>query len=112
MAKNRRYPTYRDSGVEWLGEIPEHWEVRRVKSICRFAYGGSLPAETRIDGTIPVYGSNGIVGSSSVPNTNGPCLIIGRKGSFGKGFIYLSSQRPKEQERNQYEQIRQDAKHF
>lgn len=84
MAKNRRYPTYRDSGVEWLGEIPEHWEVRRVKSICRFAYGGSLPAETRIDGTIPVYGSNGIVGSSSVPNTNGPCLIIGRKGSFGK----------------------------
>ena len=24
----RRYPDYRDSGVEWLGEIPAHWEVR------------------------------------------------------------------------------------
>lgn len=22
-----RYPEYRDSGVEWLGEIPSHWEV-------------------------------------------------------------------------------------
>lgn len=26
------YPTYKDSGVEWLGEIPAHWEVRRLKS--------------------------------------------------------------------------------
>ena len=22
-----RYPKYKDSGVEWLGEVPEHWEV-------------------------------------------------------------------------------------
>ncbi len=26
------YPTYKDSGVEWLGKVPEHWEVRRVKT--------------------------------------------------------------------------------
>jgi len=26
------YPKYKDSGVEWLGEVPEHWEVRRLKS--------------------------------------------------------------------------------
>ena len=25
------YPTYKPSGVEWLGEVPEHWEVRRLK---------------------------------------------------------------------------------
>ena len=25
------YPKYRDSGIEWLGEIPAHWEVRRLK---------------------------------------------------------------------------------
>jgi type I restriction enzyme S subunit len=24
-----KYPAYKDSGVEWLGEVPEHWEVRR-----------------------------------------------------------------------------------
>jgi type I restriction enzyme S subunit len=28
--KWRAYPAYRDSSVEWLGEIPEHWETRRV----------------------------------------------------------------------------------
>ncbi|HEX2188759.1 MAG TPA: hypothetical protein VHG51_07650, partial [Longimicrobiaceae bacterium] len=28
-----RYPRYKDSGVEWLGEVPEHWEVRRLKQM-------------------------------------------------------------------------------
>ena len=25
----QRYDSYRDSGVEWLGEVPSHWEVKR-----------------------------------------------------------------------------------
>ena len=25
------YPSYKDSGVEWLGDIPEHWEAVRIK---------------------------------------------------------------------------------
>ena len=25
------YPAYKDSGVEWIGEIPEGWEVKRLK---------------------------------------------------------------------------------
>lgn len=28
------YPTYKDSRVEWLGAIPEHWEVKRLKYVC------------------------------------------------------------------------------
>ena len=27
------YPAYKDSGVEWLGEIPAHWEVKRLKNL-------------------------------------------------------------------------------
>ena len=30
-AKYKPYPAYKDSGVEWLGEIPAHWEVKRLK---------------------------------------------------------------------------------
>ena len=26
----RPYPEYKDSGIEWLGEIPAHWEVNRL----------------------------------------------------------------------------------
>jgi len=29
----KKYSTYKDSGLEWIGEIPEHWEVARVKFI-------------------------------------------------------------------------------
>jgi len=31
--QHRRYEKYRDSGVEWLGEIPEEWETRRLKHL-------------------------------------------------------------------------------
>lgn len=27
------YPKYKDSGIEWLGEVPEHWEYKRLKNI-------------------------------------------------------------------------------
>jgi type I restriction enzyme S subunit len=33
LRRFRRYPAYKDSGVEWLGEIPAHWEVKRLKTI-------------------------------------------------------------------------------
>ena len=78
------YPAYKPSGVEWLGNVPEHWDVRLLKRICRLAYGDSLSAESRDSGRVPVYGSNGQVGHHSISNTEAPCIIIGRKGSFGK----------------------------
>ena len=30
------YPRYRDSGVEWLGEVPDHWEVKRLKHVAAY----------------------------------------------------------------------------
>lgn len=29
----KQYPSYKDSGVEWLGEVPEHWDLKRFKYI-------------------------------------------------------------------------------
>jgi len=84
IGKWKTYPAYKDSGMEWLGEIPEHWEVRRLKYIARLSYGDSLPADTRAEGETTVFGSNGPVGFHSEPNTLAPALVIGRKGSFGK----------------------------
>lgn len=33
LRRFKRYPAYKDSGVEWLGEIPAHWEVKRLKTL-------------------------------------------------------------------------------
>ena len=30
IADLKPYPAMKDSGVEWLGAVPEHWEVRRL----------------------------------------------------------------------------------
>ena len=27
----KQYPKYKDSGVSWIGEIPEHWKIKRIK---------------------------------------------------------------------------------
>jgi type I restriction enzyme S subunit len=49
------YPAYKDSGVAWLGEIPAHWEIKRLKRVFRVV-NGSTPASgepTFWDGEIP-----------------------------------------------------------
>ncbi|HNV03295.1 MAG TPA: restriction endonuclease subunit S [Vicinamibacterales bacterium] len=33
LRRFKPYPAYKDSGVEWLGEIPVHWEVKRLKYV-------------------------------------------------------------------------------
>jgi type I restriction enzyme S subunit len=34
-----RYPTYKDGGVEWLGQVPEHWHIRRVGDVAALING-------------------------------------------------------------------------
>jgi len=33
----------KDSGIEWIGMIPKHWEVRRLKDVCAFINRGTPP---------------------------------------------------------------------
>ena len=48
------YPAYKPSGVEWLGDVPAHWEVRRLKWVTRLQRGYDLPADSRLPGPVPV----------------------------------------------------------
>ena len=50
-----RYPVYKDSGVEWLGEVPAHWEIRPLKYITALRSGGT-PSKGNLDfwdGSVP-----------------------------------------------------------
>jgi len=45
------YPDYKPSGIEWLGDVPEHWEVFRLGQIGRFFKGnGGTKADESKDG--------------------------------------------------------------
>jgi type I restriction enzyme S subunit len=74
----------KDSGVEWLGEVPEHWEISQAKYVFLFQRGHDLSSNQFISGEIPVYGSNGIIGYHNQITTKGPSITIGRSGSVGK----------------------------
>lgn len=60
------------------------WTETTLGEIGPFQYGKGLPASKRNKGNVPVYGSNGIVGTHDVPYLRQPAIIIGRKGSVGK----------------------------
>jgi len=53
------YPAYKDSGVPWLGQVPQHWEVRRIKTLFRETDerngdgSGPLLSLTRARGIVP-----------------------------------------------------------
>jgi len=44
MSSFERYSAYRDSGIKWLGEIPEHWEVKKLKFIMSQIQTGTTPS--------------------------------------------------------------------
>lgn len=75
---------FKDSGVEWIGEIPEHWEVKRLKYAFQLQRGYDLSSDEFIDGPHPVCASNGIIGYHIHSNVKGPSITVGRSGSVGE----------------------------
>ena len=69
----------KDSGIEWIGEIPENWKIEKAKYSIEID-NGSDPIDD--DGAVPVYGS----GKKSFRTTSdfkvGPAVLLGRKGSI------------------------------
>jgi type I restriction enzyme S subunit len=53
IANPRPYPAYKDSGVEWLGEIPEGWNVLLSRRFCRI-FAGATPSRDE-----PTYWNQG-----------------------------------------------------
>lgn len=49
VAGLKPYPACKPSGVEWLGEVPDHWEVRRLKYVVTLVMGQSPPGEACSD---------------------------------------------------------------
>ena len=103
----KRYPAYKDSGIEWLGEVPEGWEVKRLKYVCNeyAEYGLNIEAENyQLEGVrfirttdIDDYGnlkSNGVYINPALAKDyilKDGDLLISRSGTIGRSFLYESS---------------------
>ncbi|MDI9751060.1 restriction endonuclease subunit S [Acinetobacter baumannii] len=55
MAKYQKYAEYQDSGVEWLGEIPKSWQVKKLKYLCKVTTGSKDTVNSVEDGKYPFF---------------------------------------------------------
>lgn len=94
-----RYPEYKDSGAQWIGEIPAHWSVLKVKAFTEFCGGGTPSRDNlrywkgdipwispkdmkseRITGAEEYITSEGLLSSSSSMVNAGRLLMVVRSG--------------------------------
>lgn len=93
MSQYRAYPAYKDSGIEWIGQVPEHWKVARVKRLA------SLRNERRNDvstDTIYIGLEDVEAGSGQYKPTNGSSRQSedSTVGIFSEGDVLYGKLRP------------------
>ncbi|HEL1674020.1 TPA: restriction endonuclease subunit S [Streptococcus suis] len=85
----------KDSGVDWIGQIPEGWEITRLKYICGMQSGNnltSLEISSENDGgkIFPVYGGNGQRGYYNDFTNEGNYCLVGRQGALAGNVHFVS----------------------
>ena len=89
----RPYPAYRDSGFEWPGEIPEHWEAKRLKFSAHLNPGQSPSSEavSQYPDGLPFLQGNAEFGPVS-PSPRLACNEVGTRAQMGD--VLLSVRAP------------------
>lgn len=81
----------RDSGIPWLGEIPAHWELRKLAFLASLKSGESITADHITDeGVYAVYGGNGLRGYGERFTHEGEYVLIGRQGALCGNINYAN----------------------
>ena len=68
MSHYKPYPAYRPSGVEWIGEVPEHWGVKPIKIVSTYN-DDVLPDSTSIDTPIKYVDISAVSYDEGIGNT-------------------------------------------
>ena len=77
----------KDSGIEWLGDVPAHWEVKPLKWAITFQRGHDLPSQERQTGDVPVVSSSGVSATHSHAAASAPGIVTGRYGTIGHFYL-------------------------
>ncbi|MEI6068778.1 MAG: restriction endonuclease subunit S [Methylococcaceae bacterium] len=82
--KFKPYPSYKDSGIEWLGKIPKGWDIKKLKYLAKIKNGQDQKQVLIEEGGFPVYGSGGEFGRAFQYLYNQKSVLLGRKGTIDK----------------------------
>ncbi|MDE2421660.1 MAG: restriction endonuclease subunit S [Gammaproteobacteria bacterium] len=82
----------KDSGVEWLGEVPAGWRIGRLKNLVSINNGSDYKdfEVVQSENAYPVYGSGGVFTYSSKYIYDKESVLLGRKGTIDKP-LYVTS---------------------
>ncbi len=84
----------KDSGVEWIGQVPEHWEVKKLKYLAKIKSGDSIINSNLSDEYLyEVFGGNGFMGYFYKYNVSGENIIIGRVGALCGNIRYINEEK-------------------
>ena len=79
------------SGVEWLGDVPEHWEVRRLKALVTTGTGGRDTINRKEDGLYPFFVRSQTVERIDTWSFDGEAVLTAGDGvGVGKVFHYVN----------------------
>lgn len=70
----------KDSGIEWLGEIPEHWELKRMKYLCDVTTGGKDTENREDDGEYPFFVRSQTIERISTYSFDGEAILTAGDG--------------------------------
>ena len=71
------------SGIDWIGDIPEHWSLMKLKYLGMMKSGDGIKNEQlKENGEYPVWGGNGLMGYTDTYNTKDNAIVIGRVGAL------------------------------
>ena len=106
----KRYPEYKDSGVEWIGEIPSHWKKSRFKyeSLVPVQYGLNINSDRYVEQGIRFIRTTDITDDGELID-NGVYLeagsveeyymtqrndfLISRSGTLGRTYLHQSDEK-------------------
>ena len=78
------------SGVEWLGDVPAHWEVRRLRSLASITTGGKDTVDRRDDGKYPFFVRSQKVERIDTWSFDGEAVLTAGDGvGVGRVFHYI-----------------------
>lgn len=77
----------KDSGVEWIGEIPKAWTIRRLRYMCNIVTGNQDTQDNDPNGQYPFYVRSPIVEKSNKYTFEGPAILMSGDGA-GAGRIF------------------------
>ena len=77
------HPKLKPTGIDWLGEVPEHWDVIPIGRKIVLQRGCDITKDQQQDGGVPVVSSGGVSSFHDEAVVQAPGVVVGRKGTAG-----------------------------